>query len=116
MEDTKVFTQEQKTESLRKAFIGAGYDMASSQAESMEEDVESWGEHMIDGRLILNVSTSVTKRATHSTTTNWIFGLNQMRIFSLKVAVNGDLTNSLRIMVFQMMKYLTFCIKAQTIT
>ena len=51
MEETKVFTQEQKTELLRKALIGAGYDMASSQAESMEEDVESWGEHMIDGRI-----------------------------------------------------------------
>ena len=41
MDDTKVFTQEQKTESLRKALIEAGYDMASSQAESMEEDTES---------------------------------------------------------------------------
>ena len=51
MEETKVFTQEQKTESLRKALIRAGYNMASSQAESMEEDVESWGEHMIDGRI-----------------------------------------------------------------
>lgn len=51
MEETKVFTQEQKTESLRKALIGAGYDMAASQAESMEEDVESWGEHIIDGRI-----------------------------------------------------------------
>ena len=51
MEETKVFTQEQKTESLRKALIETGYDMASSQAESMEEDVESWGEHMIDGRI-----------------------------------------------------------------
>ena len=40
MDDTKVFTQEQKTESLRKALIEAGYDMASSQAESMEEDFE----------------------------------------------------------------------------
>ena len=27
MDDTKVFTQEQKTESLRKALIEAGYDM-----------------------------------------------------------------------------------------
>ena len=44
MDDTKVFIQEQKTESLRKALIEAGYDMASSQAESMEEDTESWGE------------------------------------------------------------------------
>lgn len=43
MEETKVFTQEQKTESLRKALIEAGYDMASSQAESMEEDTESFG-------------------------------------------------------------------------
>ena len=51
MEDTKVFTQEQKTESLRKALIEAGYDMASSQAESMEEDTESWGEYMIDGKI-----------------------------------------------------------------
>ena len=39
MDDTKVFTQEQKTESLRKALIEAGYDMASSQAESMGEDM-----------------------------------------------------------------------------
>ena len=30
MDDTKVFTQEQKTESLRKALIEEGYDMASS--------------------------------------------------------------------------------------
>ena len=51
MEDTKVFTQEQKTESLRKALIGAGYDMASSQAESMEEDTESWAEGMIEGKI-----------------------------------------------------------------
>ncbi len=51
MDDTKVYTQEQKTESLRKAFIEAGYDMASSQAESMEEDTESWGEDMIEGKI-----------------------------------------------------------------
>ena len=51
MDDTKVFSQEQKTESLRKALIEAGYDMASSQAESMEEDTESWGEDMIEGRI-----------------------------------------------------------------
>ena len=51
MEDTKVFTQEQKTESLRKALIKAGYDMASSQAESMEEDTESWGDDMIEGKI-----------------------------------------------------------------
>lgn len=51
MEETKVFTQEQKTESLRKALIEAGYDMVSSQAESMEEDTESWGEDMIDGKI-----------------------------------------------------------------
>ena len=51
MEETKVFTQEQKTESLRRALIGAGYDMAASQAESMEEDVESWGEDMIEGKI-----------------------------------------------------------------
>ena len=51
MDDTKVFTQEQKTESLRKALIKAGYDMASSQAESMEEDTESWAEDMIEGKI-----------------------------------------------------------------
>ncbi len=51
MEETKVFTQEQKTESLCKALIEAGYDMASSQAESMEEDTESWGEDMIEGKI-----------------------------------------------------------------
>lgn len=51
MDDTKVFTQEQKTESLRKALIEAGYDMASSQAESMEEDTESWEEDMIEGKI-----------------------------------------------------------------
>lgn len=51
MDDTKVFTQEQKTESLRKALIEAGYDMASSQAESMKEDTESWGEDMIEGKI-----------------------------------------------------------------
>ena len=51
MDDTKVFTQEQKTESLRKALIEAGYDMASSQAESMEEDTESWAEDMIEGKI-----------------------------------------------------------------
>ena len=43
MDDTKAFTQEQKTESLRKALIEAGYDMASSQAESMEEDYRFHG-------------------------------------------------------------------------
>lgn len=31
--------------------IEAGYDMASSQAESMEEDTESWGEDMIEGKI-----------------------------------------------------------------
>lgn len=46
-----MFTQEQKTESLRKALIEAGYDMVSSQAESMEEDTESWGEDMIEGKI-----------------------------------------------------------------
>ena len=51
MNDTKVFTQEKKTESLRKALIEAGYDMASSQAESMEEDTESWGEDIIEGKI-----------------------------------------------------------------
>ena len=51
MDDTNVFTQEQKTESLRKALIEAGYDMASSQAESMEEDTESWGEDIIVGKI-----------------------------------------------------------------
>lgn len=51
MEETKVFTQEQKTESLRKALIEAGHDMASSQAESMEKDTESWGEDMIEGKI-----------------------------------------------------------------
>ena len=51
MDDTKVYTQEQKTESLRKALIEAGYDMASSQAESMEEDTESWGEDIIEGKI-----------------------------------------------------------------
>lgn len=35
MEEANAFSQEQKTESLRKALIGAGYDMAASQAESM---------------------------------------------------------------------------------
>lgn len=39
MEETKVFTQEQKAESLRKVLIEAGYDMALSQVESMEEDM-----------------------------------------------------------------------------
>ena len=34
MEEANAFSQEQKTESLRKALIGAGYDMAASQAES----------------------------------------------------------------------------------
>lgn len=33
MEEANTFSQEQKTESLRKALIGAGYDMATSQAE-----------------------------------------------------------------------------------
>lgn len=42
MEETKEFRQEQKTESLHKALIGVSYDMASSQAEGMEEDVEFW--------------------------------------------------------------------------
>lgn len=51
MEETKVFTQEQKTDSLRKALIEAGYDMASSQAESMVEDTESWREDMIDDKI-----------------------------------------------------------------
>lgn len=51
MDDTKMFIQEQKTESLRKALIEAGYDMASSQAESMEEDTESWGEDIIVGKI-----------------------------------------------------------------
>lgn len=51
MDNTKVFTQEQKTESLRKALIEAGYDMASPQAESMEEDTESWAEDMIEGKI-----------------------------------------------------------------
>lgn len=51
MDDTKVFTQEQKTESLRKALIEAGYDKASSQAESMKEDTEFWGEDMIEGKI-----------------------------------------------------------------
>lgn len=51
MDDTKVFTQEQKTESLRKTLIEVGYDMASSQAESMEEDTESWGEDIIVGKI-----------------------------------------------------------------
>ena len=51
MDDTKVFTQEQKTESLRKALIEAGYDMASSQAESMKEDTEFWREDMIEGKI-----------------------------------------------------------------
>lgn len=46
-----MFTQEQKTESLRKALREAGYDMVSSQAESMEEDTESWGEDMIEGKI-----------------------------------------------------------------
>lgn len=31
--------------------IEAGYDMASSQAESMEEDTESWGEDMIEDKI-----------------------------------------------------------------
>ena len=36
---------------MRKALIEAGYDMASSQAESMEEDAESWGEDMIEDKI-----------------------------------------------------------------
>ncbi len=33
MEEENTFSQEQKTESLRKALIGAGYDMSTFQAE-----------------------------------------------------------------------------------
>lgn len=51
MKKVEVFTQEQKTDSLRKALIEAGYEMASSQVEDMEEDVSFWGENMIDGRI-----------------------------------------------------------------
>ena len=65
MEETKVFTQEQKTESLRKALIEAGYDMASSQAESMAEDTESWGEYMIDGK-INTKCIDISDQASHS--------------------------------------------------
>ena len=50
MDDTKVFTQEQKTESLRKALIEAGYDMDYSQADRMEEDNESWAADMTHGK------------------------------------------------------------------
>lgn len=51
MEEANAFSQEQKTESLRKALIGAGYDMAAYQAESMEEDHDSWHEHIINGKI-----------------------------------------------------------------
>ena len=43
--------QEHKSESLRKALIEAGYDMASSQVELMTEDIDYWGEYMIEGKI-----------------------------------------------------------------
>ena len=51
MEEAIVFNQKQKKESLRKALIGAGYDMAASQAESMEEALDSWHDYIIDNKI-----------------------------------------------------------------
>ena len=51
MEEAIVFNQKQKKESLRKALIGAGYDMATSQTESMEEDLDSWHDYIIDNKI-----------------------------------------------------------------
>lgn len=45
------YTKEQKIESLRHSLIKAGFDMASSQAESMADDLESWGDYMVDGKI-----------------------------------------------------------------
>lgn len=51
LNEIKSYSRELKAESLRKALIEAGYDMASSQAESMVEDKEFWGNHIIDGKI-----------------------------------------------------------------
>ena len=51
LNEIKSYSRELKAESLRKALIEAGYDMASSQAKSMVEDKEFWGNHIIDGKI-----------------------------------------------------------------
>lgn len=51
MSKTNIITQEQKMQSLRHALLQTGYDMAASQAESMAEDDEFWGMHMIEGKI-----------------------------------------------------------------
>lgn len=45
------FSKKQEIESLRLTLVGAGYNMANSQRESMEEDEECWGEYMIEGKI-----------------------------------------------------------------
>ena len=45
--------------------IEVGYDMASSQAESMEEDTESWGEDMIEDK-INPKCIDISDKASHS--------------------------------------------------
>lgn len=44
-------TQDPKSESLRKALIEAGYDMASWLAKDLAENTEDWGEYMIEGKI-----------------------------------------------------------------
>lgn len=51
MSEIHSITQEQKIKSLQQSLIQSGYDMAASQAESMAEDLEYWGKHMIDGKI-----------------------------------------------------------------
>lgn len=56
---------DQKKLSLRQSLVQSGYDMAASQAEMMSEDEESWGMHMIEGKINPNCI-DISDQASHS--------------------------------------------------
>ena len=101
---------------MRKALIEAGYDMASSQAERMEEDRESWREDIIEDK-INPKCIDISDQASHSFYNNKLdIWLSQMRRSFQKAVMNGNLMDSLKQMEFLMMRFLTFYMKVRIIT
>lgn len=68
MEEANTFSQEQKTESLRKALIGAGYDMATSQAE--KHGRRSWSSEKVRLNILTIIMVRIGKRIIQSQNTN----------------------------------------------
>ena len=96
--------------------IEAGYDMASSQAESMEEDTESWGEDRIEDK-INPKCIDISDQASHS------FYNNKLDIWfepDEEIFPEGcdewELNGLIETMEFLMMRFLTFYMKVRIIT